>query len=72
MNEIDAPCEFISPDSAYISTITVYSLQGAGTDETVLVEIMTSRTNEELDEIKAIYEKGIKALYSICLCFLKQ
>ena len=34
-------------------------LQGAGTDETVLVEIMTSRTNEELDEIKAIYEKGI-------------
>nr|XP_022316637.1 annexin A7-like [Crassostrea virginica] len=31
--------------------------KGAGTDETVLVEIMTSRTNEELDEIKEIYEK---------------
>ena len=41
--------------------ISVYLciLQGAGTDETVLVEIMTSRTNEELDEIKEIYEKGI-------------
>lgn len=33
------------------------AISGAGTDETVLVEIMTSRTNEELDEIKAIYEK---------------
>uniref|UniRef100_A0A8W8N3A6 Annexin n=1 Tax=Magallana gigas TaxID=29159 RepID=A0A8W8N3A6_MAGGI len=33
------------------------AISGAGTDETVLVEIMTSRTNEELDDLEEIKEE---------------
>ncbi|CAG2215421.1 annexin A11-like [Mytilus galloprovincialis] len=33
------------------------SISGAGTDESTLVEIMCSRSNEEIQEIKELYEK---------------
>lgn len=38
----------------------MFVLQGVGIDEIVFVEIMIFRINEELDEIKVIYEKGKK------------
>lgn len=49
----------------------MFVLQGVGIDEIVFVEIMIFRINEELDEIKVIYEKGKKKEYFICLCFCK-
>lgn len=35
-----------------------FVLQGAGTDEKVLVEILASRTPREVNAIKAAYKKG--------------
>lgn len=35
-----------------------FDLQGAGTDEKVLVEILASRTPVEVNAIKAAYKKG--------------
>lgn len=35
-----------------------FDLQGAGTDEKVLVEILASRTPMEINAIKATYKKG--------------
>lgn len=35
-----------------------FDLQGAGTDEKVLVEILASRTPAEVNAIKAAYKKG--------------
>ena len=32
--------------------------QGAGTDEDVLIEILCSRENDEMEEIKQIYSEG--------------
>ena len=34
-------------------------IQGAGTDEATLVEIMCSRTNDDIEAIKAAYEEGL-------------
>lgn len=33
-------------------------MQGIGTDETTLVEILTTRTNAEINEIKKRYKEG--------------
>lgn len=33
-------------------------MQGAGTDEACLVEILSSRTNAEIQEINQIYKAG--------------
>lgn len=32
--------------------------QGPGTDETVLIEILCTRSNDEINAIKAAYQKG--------------
>lgn len=39
-------------------SLNIFLQQGAGTDESTLVEIMCSRSNEEIQEIKELYEKG--------------
>lgn len=35
-----------------------FSLQGIGTNETVLIEIMTTRTNAEINAIKQTYKSS--------------
>lgn len=47
--------------------------QGAGTDEKVLVEILASRTPEQINAIKAAYKKGKTVnpcIYFISACSL--
>jgi hypothetical protein len=41
-----------------MNQISVLFSQGAGTDESTLVEIMCSRSNEEIDELKEKYQEG--------------
>lgn len=36
----------------------VFGLQGAGTDDDVLIEILASRTGEEIKDIIKVYKKG--------------
>jgi len=48
-----------------------FSLQGLGTDEDTLVEILASRTNKEIREIKQVYKQGnINANYKSALKFM--
>lgn len=35
-----------------------FSIQGAGTDEDTLNEILASRTNREIKEINRVYKEG--------------
>lgn len=44
--------------------------QGAGTDESTLVEIMCSRSNEEIDELKEKYQEGRLSNSLCCLPLL--
>ena len=41
----------------------VYFMQGAGTDEALLIEIMCSRTNEEIQAIKGRYKERTNCIY---------
>lgn len=41
-----------------INLIVILFSQGIGTDESTLVEIMCSRSNEEIDELKEKYQEG--------------
>lgn len=38
--------------------ILVFGSQGAGTDDEVLIEILASRTGEQIKEITKVYKKG--------------
>lgn len=38
--------------------ITVFGSQGAGTDDDVLIEILASRTGEQIKDIIKVYKKG--------------
>lgn len=40
------------------SSLIVFGSQGAGTDDEVLIEILASRTGEQIQEIVKVYKKG--------------
>lgn len=40
------------------SFILVFGFQGAGTDDDVLIEILASRTGEQIKDIIKVYKKG--------------
>ncbi len=47
-----------------LHNLKYFSLQGLGTDEDTLVEILASRTNKEIREIKQVFKQGnINASY---------
>ncbi|KPP61463.1 annexin A5-like [Scleropages formosus] len=52
-NAIKASCTFLGP----IRTLSGAAFQGAGTDEKVLIEILASRTPEQVREIIAVYKR---------------
>ena len=43
---------------SYFSHLPSLSIQGAGTDEACLIEILSSRTNAEILEINQVYKAG--------------
>lgn len=43
-------------------------LQGLGTDESVLIEILCTRTNAEITAIKQSYQKRELRFYSVFFC----
>jgi hypothetical protein len=43
---------------SYFSHLPSLSIQGAGTDEACLIEILSSRTNAEIGEINQVYKTG--------------
>ncbi|XP_069128151.1 annexin A4-like [Argopecten irradians] len=53
----NAVVALMTPPRLYDARELHKAMSGAGTDETALVEIMCSRTNEELAEIKEVYEQ---------------
>jgi len=44
--------------------------QGAGTNEDTLIEILITRSNDEIEEIKAIYKEGVYKIYLLFAAFL--
>lgn len=48
------PCFLILSSSTYC----VFRSQGAGTDDDVLIEILASRTGEQIKDIIKVYKKG--------------
>lgn len=59
---------FTTCDLTLLSLLTVHTIpsrlltQGLGTDEDTLIEILASRTNKEIREIKKVYKGGVSAI----------
>lgn len=47
----------LTPPDEYLADWLRWALQGAGTEEDTLIEILCCRTNDELEKIKAAYKK---------------
>lgn len=42
----------------HVCFFTPFGSQGAGTDDAVLIEILASRTGEQIKDVSKVYKKG--------------
>lgn len=57
-------------ETVFIHAHIVFGSQGAGTDDDVLIEIMASRTGEQIQDIVKVYKKGETKAYLISVFLL--
>lgn len=59
MKMLPDKCYVVSqPQPIFIHLRVVSGSQGAGTDDDVLIEILASRTGEQIKDIVKVYKKG--------------
>ena len=51
-------CNLNKKQNLYNKIVVFVFFQGLGTDESVLIEVLCTRTNEEIRAIREAYKKG--------------
>ena len=57
----------LEPRIKYDAMCLRTAMKGAGTDEATLIDILCSRTNAEIQQIKAAYKEGVCVCVCVCV-----